>query len=222
MGETRFPPWTPLVGFHSRRAGLAGPSAFTGRISSCGCDTESLSSHGLAATSAFCREPVLTWGRHPPRLRDGCPGTSCSQAADGVATRAVEIAAPASAVWPWIAQMGPAPRGGAYTYDWIENLLGLDMHSVDRVLPESGPGGGRARSATGRTGCGRLVVARAGARVAIRGRQLGLGVRPRRSRRRHEADQPQPLRLPTLGARLAMLLMEPASLVMERKMLRGI
>ena len=40
------------------------------------------------------------------------------------------------AVWPWIAQMGPSPRGGAYTYDWIENLLGLDMHSADRVLPE--------------------------------------------------------------------------------------
>ncbi len=34
------------------------------------------------------------------------------------------------------AQMGPSPRGGAYTYDWIENLLGLDMHSVDSVLPE--------------------------------------------------------------------------------------
>ena len=32
--------------------------------------------------------------------------------------------------------MGPSPRGGAYTYDWIENLLGLDMHSSDRVLPE--------------------------------------------------------------------------------------
>ena len=32
--------------------------------------------------------------------------------------------------------MGPSPRGGAYTYDWIENLLGLNMHSVDRVLPE--------------------------------------------------------------------------------------
>jgi hypothetical protein len=29
------------------------------------------------------------------------------------------------------------PRAeGAYTYDWIENLLGLEMHSVDRVLPE--------------------------------------------------------------------------------------
>jgi hypothetical protein len=39
-----------------------------------------------------------------------------------VATRAIEIDAPATDVWPWIAQMGPAPRGGAYTYDWIENL----------------------------------------------------------------------------------------------------
>lgn len=32
--------------------------------------------------------------------------------------------------------MGPAPRGGAYTYDWIENLLGFDFHSVDHILPE--------------------------------------------------------------------------------------
>lgn len=32
--------------------------------------------------------------------------------------------------------MGPSPRGGAYTYDWIENLLRLHMHTVDRVLPE--------------------------------------------------------------------------------------
>ena len=32
--------------------------------------------------------------------------------------------------------MGPSPRGGAYTYDWIENLLGLNMHSVDRLLPQ--------------------------------------------------------------------------------------
>jgi hypothetical protein len=47
----------------------------------------------------------------------------------GVATRAVTIDAPRAAVWPWIAQMGPAPRGGAYTHDWIENLLGLDTGS---------------------------------------------------------------------------------------------
>jgi hypothetical protein len=31
--------------------------------------------------------------------------------------------------------MGPG-RGGVYTYDWIENLFGLGIHSVDEVLPE--------------------------------------------------------------------------------------
>ena len=63
------------------------------------------------------------------------PGDELLEDAD-VTTRTIWIDAPASDVWPWLAQMGPAPRGGAYTYDWIENLLGLDMHSVDEVLPE--------------------------------------------------------------------------------------
>ena len=31
--------------------------------------------------------------------------------------------------------MGPG-RAGAYTYDWIENLAGLDMHSSDEILPQ--------------------------------------------------------------------------------------
>jgi hypothetical protein len=31
--------------------------------------------------------------------------------------------------------MGPG-RAGAYTYDWIENLLGLNVHSADRIVPE--------------------------------------------------------------------------------------
>jgi hypothetical protein len=26
-------------------------------------------------------------------------------------------------------------RGGAYSYDWIENLLGLNMHSASEILP---------------------------------------------------------------------------------------
>src|ERR1051326_1535990 len=27
-------------------------------------------------------------------------------------------------------------RGGLYSYDWLENLAGLDIHSADRVVPE--------------------------------------------------------------------------------------
>ena len=82
------------------------------------------------------RRPVLNWGATDTEAKARLPGDELLEEAHGVATRAITIDAPPSAVWPWIAQMGPSPRGGAYTYDWIENLLGLDMHSVDRVLPE--------------------------------------------------------------------------------------
>src|SRR3954470_24242953 len=82
------------------------------------------------------RRPILTWGATPEEAAVRLPGDELLEDADGVATRAITIDAPAAAVWPWIAQMGPSPRGGAYTYDWIENLLGIDMHSTERVFPE--------------------------------------------------------------------------------------
>lgn len=49
-------------------------------------------------------------------------------------TRAIHIAAPSSEVWPWLVQMGQG-RGGLYSYDWLENLLGLHMHSADAIEP---------------------------------------------------------------------------------------
>jgi hypothetical protein len=27
-------------------------------------------------------------------------------------------------------------RGGLYSYDWLENLIGCDVHSTDRILPQ--------------------------------------------------------------------------------------
>ena len=38
-------------------------------------------------------------------------------------------------MWPWIAQLGQG-RGGLCSYDWLENLLGCDVHSARRVLPQ--------------------------------------------------------------------------------------
>jgi hypothetical protein len=140
-----------------------------------------------------------------------------------MSTRAVDIRAPASAVWPWLAQMGPAPRGGAYTYDWIENLLGLNMHSVSRVLPEF------QHPEVGDTiglGENRMRLERVDPEHALAWRSedgnwvwsFGLcdygDVTRLISRNR--------FRLPTVRARIAMLPMELGSLVMERKMLLGI
>ena len=50
-------------------------------------------------------------------------------------TRAITIDAPREDVWPWIVQLG-ADRGGFYTYDRLENLFGLDIHSADRIFEE--------------------------------------------------------------------------------------
>ena len=69
------------------------------------------------------RRRILNWGATDAEADARLPGDELLEHADGVATRAISIDAPAVAVWPWIAQIGPSPRGGAYTYDWIENLV---------------------------------------------------------------------------------------------------
>lgn len=50
-------------------------------------------------------------------------------------TEAVSIDAPAGTVWPWLVQMGQ-DRGGLYTYEKLENLVGLRYVNADRVHPE--------------------------------------------------------------------------------------
>jgi hypothetical protein len=50
-------------------------------------------------------------------------------------THGIEIDAPASAVWPWIAQIG-ADRAGFYSYQWLENLAGCNVRNAEVVHPE--------------------------------------------------------------------------------------
>ena len=88
-----------------------------------------------AAYPVPLRRWYLTWGATPDEVAAELPGDDLLPDPDLLSTRAIGIAAPPSSVWPWLVQMGSG-RGGAYTYDWIEKLLGLDMHSVDEVLPQ--------------------------------------------------------------------------------------
>jgi hypothetical protein len=176
---------------------------------------------GLYATRL--RQPVLTCGATAQEATSPLPGDELLAEADGVATRAIWIDAPAGAVWPWVAQMGPSPRGGAYTYDWIENLLGLDMHSADRVLPEF------QHPEVGDTigyGANRMRVERVQPQRVLAwrsedGNWVWTFILEEQGGRTRLISRNR-FRLPTLVARLGMLPMEPASLVMERKMLRGI
>jgi hypothetical protein len=82
------------------------------------------------------RERSFTWGATDREVGATLPGDELLPAADIVSTRAITIDCSPEHIWPWLVQMGGHGRGGAYTYDWIENLLGMDMRSVDYVMPE--------------------------------------------------------------------------------------
>src|SRR5664280_2568584 len=89
----------------------------------------------VASYLSVGRRPCLTWGATPEEVDRAMPGDELLPNPDILATRAISISAPPSAIWPWLMQMGSG-KGGVYTYDWIENLFGLNMHSVDEILPE--------------------------------------------------------------------------------------
>ncbi len=177
-----------------------------------------------AAYPLLLRRWCLTWGATPDEVSRRLPGDELLPDADGISTRAISIDAPPSAIWPWLLQMGPG-RGGAYTYDWIENLFCLGMHSADRILPEFQDlkvGDtlvvGRDEMRVERLDPQRVMVWRSG-----NGRWVWIFALDREdgttrlvSRNRFSTSGA------SLGTRLATAAMEPGSLVMERKMLLGL
>ena len=90
----------------------------------------------LAAAHWFALLPRLRrWGATPDELERPLPGDDLVPDAFYVTTRAIAVDAPAADVFPWVVQIGQN-RGGFYTYDALENLFRLDIHSADTVHPE--------------------------------------------------------------------------------------
>lgn len=93
---------------------------------------------GAAAVIAYgvARWPEMTrWGATEAEVMAIMPGDEVVGHAKYRSTHAITIDAAAADVWPWLVQLGQG-RGGLYSYDWLENLLGLHMHSADRVDPK--------------------------------------------------------------------------------------
>lgn len=87
---------------------------------------------------AYCRAlrpRQLVWGATDDEVGRALPGDGILPSPDLVATRAISVNADAVEVWPWVAQLGQG-RGGFYTYDRLENLVGCDIHSADAIVPE--------------------------------------------------------------------------------------
>jgi hypothetical protein len=88
-----------------------------------------------AAYMLLARLGHLRWGATDQESDEPLPGDHLIAKADLTATRAITIRASVDQVWPWIAQLGQG-RGGFYSYDFLENLVGCDIHSADRIVPE--------------------------------------------------------------------------------------
>lgn len=63
----------------------------------------------------------LRWGATDLEASAAMPGDDLLPGAHFTATRAITIAAPPEAVWPWITQVGFG-RAGFYSYDLLDNL----------------------------------------------------------------------------------------------------
>jgi hypothetical protein len=182
---------------------------------------------GPATYLLFFRSRCLNWGARADEVAAKLPGDELLPDAGLVTTRAITIDAPAGAIWPWLAQMGSG-RGGAYSYDWIENMLGLNMHSAAEILPEyqdikTGDdlplgGGGPVM---------RVEVADPPRALAVRSTDQNwvwmFALLPEGDSTRLISRNRIAVKALSPASRLFYLLfMEPGSLVMERKMLLGI
>jgi hypothetical protein len=92
-------------------------------------------SGSIAALALMGRTRLLRWGATDEEIAALQPGDGLIGDANVTATRAITIRCSPDVVWPWVAQLGQG-RGGFYSYDFLENLVGCDIHSADRVVPE--------------------------------------------------------------------------------------
>ncbi|WP_174188073.1 SRPBCC family protein [Nocardia barduliensis] len=173
------------------------------------------------------RTKWLTWGATGEEIARVMPGDDLLVDTDIVSTRAITICAGADAIWPWLVQLGPG-RGGAYTYDWVENLLGLDMHSADEILPQFQDLAVGDSFALGKSGPRMRVAVLEPEHNLVFASEDGrwvwaFGLYPMGAATRLVSRN----RIALTGASaftrvFTVVVMEPGSLVMERKMLRGI
>jgi len=93
-----------------------------------------IASMAVVTAAAVLRRRQLRWGTNHAEITTRLAGDELVAEPDLTATRAITIHAGVDDVWPWIVQLGQG-RGGFYSYDSLENLIGCDIHSAIRIHP---------------------------------------------------------------------------------------
>jgi hypothetical protein len=90
---------------------------------------------GIAVYVAAVRPWHRHWGATDGEVAREMPGDEMVTAPNFETTRAITIEARPEEVWPWLVQLGQG-RGGFYSYDVLENMIGLDINSASQISPE--------------------------------------------------------------------------------------
>ncbi|MCL4473769.1 MAG: hypothetical protein M1455_07505 [Actinobacteria bacterium] len=94
-----------------------------------------LAAAGASSYATVGRRKLTRWGATEEETLIPLPGDEIVSNPRYSVNHAITINAPAAVVWPWVVQMGQG-RGGLYSYDWLENILRMRVHSADRIIPE--------------------------------------------------------------------------------------
>ncbi len=86
-------------------------------------------------TTPFIGRKRLRWGTVETEATDPLPGDGLVPEPKWSNTLGITIDASPDDVWPWIAQLGQG-RGGFYTYQTLENMVGCRITNTTSILPE--------------------------------------------------------------------------------------
>ena len=177
------------------------------------------------------------WGATAEEVAATLPGDELVPEPAEETTLAVTVDAPAGEVWAWLVQMGHG-RGGMYSYDWLENLIGLDIHTTEEireewqhlasgdrvvVVPEGyGPMPAGYAFSVARVDPPRALVLRQAPPEHPWNGVWSFHVAPTGDRQCRLLARTRTERSPQVGVRIATRAGEPVTLVMTRRMLRGI
>ena len=89
----------------------------------------------IAIITPFLRSWRTKWGATEKEVNSSLPGDDLIANPKWQYTQAITIGVPAEKVWTWLVQIGQG-RGGFYSYQALENLVGCHIRNADRIIPE--------------------------------------------------------------------------------------
>jgi hypothetical protein len=88
----------------------------------------------VAANLLFLWPWMQTWGATNEEINADLPGDDLVPEANIRTTKGITIQASPRQIYSWLLQIG-VDRGGMYSYDWLENLFGLNVHTAEQIIP---------------------------------------------------------------------------------------